>query len=163
MSELVHKERLEWKGTVHDLELYKADSADGLNPVKQVQAVPFTDSEHILLYKHIDGYYGLPGGSIEPGESFEKALKREVFEESGAEVIDCGLIGYVKDMQVEPLGETKYQLRYWAKVKLLDSPINDPAGKAIEREIVPIDEVITKLNWGERWKILLQLALEKFK
>ncbi|OBZ07790.1 hypothetical protein A7975_29155 [Bacillus sp. FJAT-26390] len=35
----------------------------------------------ILLVKHCDGLWGLPGGLLEPGESVEEALKRELHEE----------------------------------------------------------------------------------
>lgn len=163
MSKLIHKEKLDWKGILHDLELYESDSVEGLNPVKQVQAISFIDDDHIVVYKHIDGYYGLSGGSVEENESFEETLKREIKEESACEVLDYGLIGYVKDVQGKPPGKEKYQLRYWAKVRLLDEPINDPCGKAISREVVNLDEATTKLKWGERGKILIELAAKKFK
>ncbi|WP_435170196.1 NUDIX domain-containing protein [Paenibacillus glycanilyticus] len=35
----------------------------------------------ILFVKHCDGTWGLPGGLLEPGESVEEALKRELHEE----------------------------------------------------------------------------------
>jgi 8-oxo-dGTP pyrophosphatase MutT (NUDIX family) len=35
----------------------------------------------VLLVKHCDGIWGLPGGLLEPGESVEGALKRELYEE----------------------------------------------------------------------------------
>lgn len=163
MSRLIHKEKLDWKGIMHDLELYDADEIDGLGPVKQVQAILFVDVDHILVYKHIDGYYGLPGGSVEENENFEEALKREIMEESASEVLDYGLIGFVKDIQIDPPGGTKFQLRYWARVKLLNQPINDPAGKAIAREVVRLEDALDRFNWGERGRILLQLAAEKYK
>lgn len=162
MAQLLHKERLDWKGTVHDLELYEAESIEGLHPIKQVQAVAFVDRDHIVIYKHIDGYYGLPGGSVEDGEGFDEALKREVYEESACEVLECGVSGYIKDTQIDPPGIVKYQLRYWATVRVLDEPVNDPAGKALSREVVTLDEAVKKLGWGEKAAIQIRLAVKRY-
>lgn len=161
MKKLIFEGNLDWKGIAHKMELYEADDISDLQPITQAQAVPFVDQNHIVIFKHLDGYYGLPGGSVEEGEKFEEALKREVYEECACEVLDCGLIGYVKDIQL-PDNQVKYQLRYWAKVKLLDEPVNDPAGKALVREVVSIEEAIKKLSWGERGEKLLELALKNF-
>jgi len=161
-NKLIHKGRLDWKGISYDVELYEADSVEGLHPITQVQAIPFVDDNHIVIYKHIDGYYGLPGGSVESGETFEIALKREVREEIACEVLDCAMIGYMKNIRVGQEKET-YQLRYWAKVKLLDEPIADPCGKAVAREVVGLGTAVEKLNWGERGRILIELAAKKFR
>jgi 8-oxo-dGTP pyrophosphatase MutT (NUDIX family) len=42
------------------------------------------------------GYWGLPAGKIEEGESFSEALKREVFEEIGVNVDDIEEVGVMK-------------------------------------------------------------------
>ncbi len=46
----------------------------------------------ILLQKRNDGYWGLPGGLMDLGESFEEVAKREVFEETGLVVEDLKLL-----------------------------------------------------------------------
>lgn len=162
MEKLIHKSQLDWKGTLHLLELFEADNIDGLKNIKQVQAIPFIDDGHVVIYKHIDNYYGLPGGTIEEGESFEETLRREIYEESACTVLDFGLIGYLKDTDLST-NEVKYQLRYWVHAELLDEPVKDPDGKAVGREVVKLNTVNSKINWGERGQILLDLATRKFK
>lgn len=45
--------------------------------------------QHILMVRHVhDGrdYWTLPGGGVEPGETLEMAVEREIREETGVEV-----------------------------------------------------------------------------
>ncbi|WP_344450156.1 NUDIX hydrolase [Actinocorallia aurantiaca] len=52
------------------------------------------ESGRLLLMERADtGGWGLPGGFMEPGESFEDAARREVREEIGIEVADLSLLG----------------------------------------------------------------------
>ena len=47
-------------------------------------AIIFDDSGKVLLERRSDnGFWGLPGGAVEVGESVEQAVKREVMEETG--------------------------------------------------------------------------------
>lgn len=52
------------------------------------------DNGELLLLKRTDNHcWGVPGGAMEPGESIEQTLSREVFEESGFEVKNPELWG----------------------------------------------------------------------
>jgi ADP-ribose pyrophosphatase YjhB (NUDIX family) len=156
MLEPIYTETINWKGTQHYLELY----ATNVEPdflISQCQTVPFTPSGDIVLFKHINGCNSLPGGTVEMGEGLEAALRREVYEESACTINRFGLIGYIKDTNSDT-SEVKYQLRYWADVELLDEPVNDPDGKALERIIVSAEELPAVLGWGGKGDVLLQLA-----
>ena len=52
----------------------------------------------ILLQHRDDGRWGLPGGLMELGESFEECARREVLEETG---LLCGKLEYLMDMSGE--------------------------------------------------------------
>lgn len=50
------------------------------------------ERNEVLLQKRHDGWWGLPGGLMDLGESFEETAKREVFEETGLEVENLKLL-----------------------------------------------------------------------
>ena len=52
----------------------------------------------LLLVRRIDsGYWELPGGRVDVGESAEQAAVREVAEEAGVRVLITGLVGLFTD------------------------------------------------------------------
>ena len=154
---LLYKGELLWKGKIFLADLYESDDYSHLSPLVQVQAVCFLSKNEVVLFEHIDGYFSLPGGHIEQNETPEEALKRELYEEVSVRVIDFGMTGYMKASNKETPNDIEYQLRYWAKVELLNET-PDPDEKVIRRVVVPIEEVNEKLNWSERGKLLVEIA-----
>lgn len=63
-----------------------------------VAALVTNEKGQILLVKSPWRGWEYPGGLIEPGESFEAALKREVREESGMEIEITGFVGICKNV-----------------------------------------------------------------
>jgi len=63
-----------------------------------VAALVTNDKGEILLVNSPWRGWEYPGGLIEPGESFEAALKREVREESGIEIEITGFVGICKNV-----------------------------------------------------------------
>ena len=60
--------------------------------------VIFNPAGEILLQKRADnGYWGLPGGKVDIGESVEQGAIREVLEETGLHVATTRLIGIYSD------------------------------------------------------------------
>jgi 8-oxo-dGTP diphosphatase len=49
-------------------------------------AVVFDADQRVAVVKNRHGYYFLLGGGVEPGETMEEALQREVLEESGYDI-----------------------------------------------------------------------------
>ena len=63
-----------------------------------VAALVTNDKGESLLVNSPWRGWEYPGGLIEPGESFEAALKREVREESGVEIEITGFVGICKNV-----------------------------------------------------------------
>ena len=51
------------------------------------------DNRLLLMKRSDNNCWGIPGGSLEPGEVVESAAKRETLEETGLEVAEMSLFG----------------------------------------------------------------------
>ena len=63
-----------------------------------VAALVTNDEGKILLVNSPWRGWEYPGGLIEPGETFQEALKREVREEAGVEIEITGFVGICKNV-----------------------------------------------------------------
>ncbi|HEV7702203.1 MAG TPA: NUDIX domain-containing protein [Candidatus Paceibacterota bacterium] len=77
--------------------LYKEDDPmkdlDG-KILQGVHAFCFYGEKLVVVYAEKKQYWTPPGGSIEPGETYEEAVVREVREETNMKVLKQQLIGY---------------------------------------------------------------------
>lgn len=55
----------------------------------------------LLIHRADDGTWGLPGGGVEPGESWSQAAVRECLEETGWRVRITGLFGVYSDPKTQ--------------------------------------------------------------
>lgn len=89
------------------VELTSAPLASLQSPTRQVLvalAVIFNDRGEVLLTQRnapnrpaVHGYWEVPGGKVEPGESPARAAERELFEETGLEVVVDDTMCIVRD------------------------------------------------------------------
>ena len=83
------------------------------------------------------GLWSLPGGRVESGESLHEALVREVFEETGLEVVVDRFVGYV-----ERIGDGYHFVILDFAVTLLDGEADPVAGDdAAEAAWVAFDDL----------------------
>ncbi|MFC6651538.1 NUDIX domain-containing protein [Paenibacillus rhizoplanae] len=83
----------------------RGKAGNGLLMMPSVAAVVRDEQDRILLIRKKDEtLWGLPAGAIEPGETPSRALRREVFEETGLMVTPEQIIGV--------FGGEKYRYEY---------------------------------------------------
>jgi 8-oxo-dGTP diphosphatase len=68
-----------------------------------VCVVVLDDQQRVLLGKRKNsykaGWFGIPGGRVEPGEALVACAKRELHEETGLKALAVEYVGVIKDFQ----------------------------------------------------------------
>ncbi|MDD3754030.1 MAG: NUDIX hydrolase [Methanobacterium sp.] len=83
---------------------------DSKHPLLTVDAVITDENGKIILIRRkntpFQGSWALPGGFVEYGETVERAVLREVKEETGILIEIMGLVGVYSDPGRDPRGHT---------------------------------------------------------
>lgn len=143
------------------MEYSDADSFDDLDydKCRQVYGVCFCDDKMVIGYGGKKQNWGLIGGTIEPDETFEQTLKREIQEESNMEVLTALPIGYQKMTDTRD-GSFVYQLRYACLARPHGPFVSDPAGSITEIKLIDPVEVKNYFDWGKIGDRIIARALE---
>lgn len=148
-------------GVEYVFEYSDADSFNDLdyNLCRQVYGICFCDDKIVIGYGGQKKDWGLIGGTIERGETFEQTLKREIREESNMEVLKCIPVGYQKVIDARD-GSHIFQLRYACAVRPLGPFVSDPAGGVTEIKMIDPVDYKKYFDWGKIGERMISRALE---
>ncbi|HBD24894.1 MAG: hypothetical protein A2566_00965 [Candidatus Zambryskibacteria bacterium RIFOXYD1_FULL_40_13] len=123
-----------------------------------VHAYCFYDNK-LVLVKHKNHGWQPPGGHIEPGETIEETVIREVAEETNMQVLKQQLIGFI---DVKELGNIVRQTRSVCIVEPYGDFIADadPDGDITEIKLIDPKDYKQYFDWGEIGGRIMQRALE---
>jgi ADP-ribose pyrophosphatase YjhB (NUDIX family) len=116
-----------------------------LEETTQALGICFTPEREIVLVTWNERDWSLPGGTIEPAETLEQALAREVQEEACARVVDCSYIGCQWVDELDGEGGRYYQTRFWARVELDEFRTEH---EMVARRLVTPEDFRAALFWG---------------
>ena len=138
-----------------------------LNLIGNVNLVPFRADQWLILRLQ-SGEWEIPGGTLEPGESYEDAISRESIEEVGALLITFELLGAWHCISTAPklyrphLPHPEfYRIVGYGAVDIIGSPENPEGTEQVASvEFVPIDEAVQRFRAINRFELaeLYQLA-----
>ena len=139
----------------------KCDFVFWVNPAPSSGAV-IIKNQKILLAKRAGkpkkGYWDIPGGYLNPGESPKRALRREIKEELGVKIKIGGLIGFFPDVY-GPQNLPNLNIFYFAEIT--DGKIK-PATDISEVKWFSLEKPIRKLafqNTKEVVKVIIRINL----
>lgn len=111
------------------------------------------DDGHILLLRRSDdGSWCLPGGHLEPGESFVECARRECREELGHEVALDGLVGVGSDPRRQTHRYPDGRFVQFVGVVLrgrLGPRVAEPDGEAVEVGWFALDDLPRPILLGD--------------
>jgi 8-oxo-dGTP diphosphatase len=121
--------------------------------ISNVNIIPYVGDKYII-FQIDNGMWELPGGTLETGERFMNALKREVMEELGGELITYEVFG---QFNCESSAEVPYRTHIphpkfvrivgYGEVKIIGNPLNPEDGEqVIAVELVTIEEAINRFQ-----------------
>ena len=124
--------------------------------LQSVHAFCFCGNKFVLVYNR-KGSWTPPGGGIEPGETFEEAVVREVKEETNMRVLRQKFIGY-QDI-FEPT-RTVRQTRSFCLVEPIGDFVSDPDGDITKIELIDPADYKKYFDWGIVGSRVMDRALE---
>lgn len=125
----------------------------------QIYAVCFVGEQIVIVYGGKKGTWGLVGGTIEEGETFEETLRREIQEESNMEVLSFLPVGYQKVTDARD-GSFVYQLRYMCTARPYGPFASDPAGTVTAIKLIDPKDIKHYFDWGNIGDRIIERAME---
>lgn len=147
-------------GIDYDVMYSDAESFEDL-PIEQISqhyGICFYEDKIVIGWHEQKTRWTLLGGKIEPGETVDNALIREVREESNMRVLQHRPIGYQRIIRSD--GSFVYQLRSFCIVEPIADFVSDPSGGVTKIKLIDSKDWNEYIDWGAVGVRILERALQ---
>jgi 8-oxo-dGTP pyrophosphatase MutT (NUDIX family) len=158
-----------WEWGPIQAEFKLLDNEPPSNLIAHVNLVPRANNGWVLI-QHKNGAWDIPGGTLEPGETYIETLRRELLEEAGAELLSFQVLGawHCNSLAKKPYRPHLpfpefYRLVGCGQVELNTVPSNPPDEEQIAAvECVSLKQTIANFQGCQRHDLveLYQFASE---
>jgi 8-oxo-dGTP diphosphatase len=139
------------------LQFALCDSPPPDDLISNVNIVPLI-GDRCLVLRFASGDWEVPGGTLEPSETYFEAVQRELLEEAGARLITFNVFGawHCHSSTTEPYRPHLphpdfYRLAGYGQVEIVGSPSNPEGGEQVAAvECVSLDEAVHIFSQGGR-------------
>jgi 8-oxo-dGTP pyrophosphatase MutT (NUDIX family) len=154
---VIIKNQILLDGKLINITYHDADSFADLPLTKchQVYGFCFYKGKLIIGYEINKQRWQLIGGGIEPGETFEQTLFREVKEESNMNIVKFWPVGF---QWVMP--EDTYQPRYCCLVEPYGAFVSDPDGDITKIKFIKPEYFPKYVDWQKIGDRLVERSVE---
>lgn len=135
-------------GVEFDAVYYDADTEPDIRAaqIRAVRAYCFYNDKIVIVHES-KGHWGLPGGSLEPGETITEGIRREVKEETNMRILDLRILGL---QEAHEASKVSYYVRFACLVEPEGEFTNDPDGDVTEIALIDPHEVVARTD--AHWK-----------
>jgi ADP-ribose pyrophosphatase YjhB (NUDIX family) len=149
----------EYNGDVFHAHYVEDDPTHNLigdNFLQAIHTICFYEDKMVIVFEGKN--WGPPGGSIEPKETYQEAVVREVQEESNMRVLHQEYIGYVD--VTDKAGKTIRQVRSFCITEPHGDFISDPDKDITEIKLIDPKDYKQYFDWGVIGDRIMERALE---
>jgi ADP-ribose pyrophosphatase YjhB (NUDIX family) len=98
----------------------------------RVRGVIVDDDGRVLMdrthHSDRDAFYWFPGGGMEPGETSDECLRRELMEEAAVE-IEVGRLLYVSENLFVESGDYRHEIILYFLARIAGGPVGEPSDR----------------------------------
>ena len=144
---------------------------EGVDPVQEpkgvlIQGIAGVDTfcfygdKMVVVFDGKKKYWGPPKGGVEPHETFEEAVVREVKEEANMKVLHQELIGFVDFYIHENVIRTTRNVEVFCIVEPYGDFVSDPDDDITEIKLIDPSDYKQYFDWGNGGDHVIKRAIE---